>query len=103
MILDPEHWMELRRFRPLFEAGAVSISEIARVSGRDWRTVKKHLTSEAANTPPVAPSRLGTQPRVITPFVGVIDAMLRKDITIKGTVVHERLVAEHGFTANYQR
>ena len=103
MILDPEHWMELRRFRPLFETGAVSISEIARVSGRDWRTVKKHLMAEAANTPPSAPSRLGTQPRVITPFVGVVDAMLRKDITVKGTVIHERLVAEHGFTANYQR
>jgi transposase len=103
MILDPEHWMELRRFRPLLEAGVVTIAEIARVSGRDWRTVKKYLTTDACAAPPVAPTRRGTQPRVITPFVGVIDAWLRRDITIRATVIHERLVAEHGFTANYQR
>jgi hypothetical protein len=30
-------------------------------------------------------------------------AWVRADLTIKGTVVHERLVAEHGFTGHYQR
>lgn len=103
MILDAEHWMELRRFRPLYEAGVVTIAEVARASGRDWRTVKKYLTAEAPSAPPVAPRRAGTQPRVITPFTGVIDAWLRADITVKATVIHERLAAGHGFTANYQR
>jgi len=28
---------------------------------------------------------------------------VRKDITLKGSVIHERLVAEHGFTGSYQR
>src|SRR5215467_1129114 len=51
MILDAEHWMELRRFRPLFEAGVVTIAEVARASGRDWRTVKKYLTAEASSAP----------------------------------------------------
>ena len=43
--------MELRRFRPLFEAGVVTIAEVARASGRDWRTVKKYLTAEASSAP----------------------------------------------------
>jgi transposase len=103
MILDAEHWMELRRFRPLYEAGGVSISEIARVSGRDWRTVKKYLSVDGPAAPPAAPARAGTQPRVITPLIGVVDAWLRKDVTLKASVIHERLVADYGFGGHYQR
>jgi transposase len=103
MILDAEQWMELRRFRPLYEAGGVSISEIARVSGRDWRTVKKYLTGDGLAVPPAAPARAGTQPRVITPLIGVVDAWLRKDVTLKASVIHERLVADYGFGGHYQR
>jgi transposase len=102
MILDSESWMNIRRFRALLDAGA-SYAEIAAECGCDWRTVKKYLAEGAPAWPPAAPLRVGTQPRVITPFTAVIDAWLRADITVKGTVVHERLVAEHGFTANYQR
>lgn len=36
-------------------------------------------------------------------FVGVIEAWLRAEVTLKGTLIHERLVAEHGFTGSYQR
>ena len=102
MILDPEQWMDLRRFRALHAAG-VTIAEIARETGHDWKTVKKYLADDAPSFPPGAPSRVGTQPRVITPFVGLIDGWLRSDLMIKGTVVHERLVAEYGFTGSYQR
>jgi hypothetical protein len=34
MILDPESWMEIRRFRAFHEAGA-GIAEIARETGHD--------------------------------------------------------------------
>ena len=102
MILDPEQWMDLRRFRALHQAG-VTIAEIARETGHDWKTVKKYLVDDAPACPPSAPPRAGTQPRVITPFTGVIDSWLRADIAVKGTVIHERLVAEHGFTGSYQR
>jgi transposase len=101
LILDPEEWMDLRRFRALHEAG-VSISAIAQETGHHWRTVKKYLAGELAG-PPVAPSRRGTQPRVIEGFTEVIDSWLRADIELKGTVIHERLVAEYGFTGHYQR
>jgi hypothetical protein len=53
--------------------------------------------------PPRAPSRAGSQPQKIAPFVELIDGWLRGDITLKGSVIHERLVAEYGFTGNYQR
>ena len=102
VILDPEQWMDLRRFRALHAAG-VPIAEIARETGHDWKTVKKYLADDAPSCPPAAPPRAGTQLRVITPFIGLVEAWLRADITIKGTVVHERLVAEHGFTGSYQR
>ena len=102
MILDSESWMNVRRFRVLHAAGA-SYAEIARECGCDWRTVRKYLAEDAPSVPPAAPSRVGTQPQVITPVVGVVEAWLRKDVTLKGTVIHERLVAEHGFTGSYQR
>jgi transposase len=101
MILDSESWMNVRRFRALFESGA-SYAEIAAACGVDWRTAKKYL-QQPAGAPPRATSRQGSQPRVIEPFIAVVDAMLRRDIRIKASVVHERLVAEHGFAHTYQR
>jgi transposase len=102
MILDSESWMNIRRFRALHAAGAC-YAEIARECGCDWRTVRKYLAEDSPSVPPSARSRAGTQPRVITPFVAVIEAWLRSDITLKGSVIHERLVAQHGFTGSYQR
>ncbi|WP_378620022.1 hypothetical protein [Nonomuraea guangzhouensis] len=71
MILDPESWMNIRRFRALHEAGA-TYKEIAEACGVDWRTVKKYLTEPAGATPPAAPSRKGSQPQVVTPYTGVM-------------------------------
>jgi Fur family ferric uptake transcriptional regulator len=41
MIVDPESWMDIRRFRALGDAG-VSIAEIARETGHDWKTQELH-------------------------------------------------------------
>jgi len=102
MILDMESWMNIRRFRALHVAGA-TLAEIGREWGCDWRTVRKYLAEEAPSVPPPAPPRLGTELRLIDPFVELIEAWLRADITLKGTVVHERLVSSYGFRGNYQR
>jgi transposase len=102
MILDLESWMNIRRFRALHDAGATFV-EIGRECGCDWRTVRKYLAEDTSSVPPTAPSRAGTQPLVITPLIPVVEAWLRADLTLKGTVIHERLVAEHGFTGHYQR
>jgi transposase len=102
MILDLESWMNIRRFRALHAAGA-TFAEIGRECGCDWRTVRKYLAEDAPSAPPVNPPRAGTQPKLITPFVPLVEAWLRADIDLKATVIHERLVAEHSFVGNYQR
>lgn len=94
--------MNIRRFRALHEAGA-SYAEIARECACDPRTVKKYLSVDGVALPPRAPSRAGTQPRVIEPFTELIDAWLRADLRLTGSTIHERLVAEYGFTGSYQR
>lgn len=102
MILSPEDWMNIRRFRVLHETGS-TYAEIARECGVDPRTVKKYLDADADVAPPRAPSRVGCQPQVITPFTALIETWLRGDMSLKGSVIYERLVAEHGFTGHYQR
>ena len=102
MILSPEDWMNIRRFRVLHEAGS-SYAEIARGCRVDPRTVKKYLEADGDIGPPRAPSRAGTQPQVITPYAALIEAWLRGDVSLKGSVIYERLVADHGFTGHYQR
>ena len=94
--------MDLRRFKPLRDAGA-SWREIADEVGLDWRTVKKYLSDDGPATPPVAPSRSGSVPRKIDAVASVVDAWLAKDPRLKASVIHERLVAEHGFDGHYQR
>jgi transposase len=102
MILDAESWMNIRRFRALRAAGA-TYAEIAAEVGCDWRTVKKYLDPAAPSAPPRGTPRRGSQPRRIDPLVGVVEAWLRADITLRGSVIHERLVAEYGYDASYQR
>ena len=102
MILHPENWMNIRRFRALHEAGA-SYAEIAAEAGCDWRTVKKYLAEGAPAVPPAGPPRKGTQPRKIAPFAGLIDGWLRADITLRASVICERLTAGYGYAGSYQR
>jgi len=68
--------MNIRRFRILRARGA-TYAEIGRECGVDWRTVRKDLAQDAPSVPPSAPSRAGTQPRVIAPFAGVVEARPR--------------------------
>ena len=102
VVLDAERWLELRRFRALWEAGA-SNSEIARETGLHWRTVKKHLEDGGPAAPPVPAPRAEQSNRVIASYAPVIDAWLRAEVLLKGTVIHERLVAEYRFAGSYQR
>ena len=102
MILPVEAWMDLRRYQPLRAAGA-TWREIADEVGLDWRTVKKYLTTDAAAGPPAAPSRKGCVTRKVDTVAPVIDAWLAKDPQLKASVIHERLVADHGFDGQIGR
>ena len=101
MILPVEAWMDIRRFAPLRAAGA-TWTEIAAEAGCDWRTARKYLSPDAPVGPPRASSRAGTQPRLVDPYVEVIDAWLVTEPR-RASVIHERLVADYGFSGHYQR
>jgi hypothetical protein len=45
----------------------------------------------------------GPAPRKTDPCAHLIDAWLRRQPRLKASVIHERLVAEHGFQGHYQR
>jgi transposase len=94
--------MNIRRFRALHQAGA-TYAEIARECGCDPRTVRKYLAEDADSVPPAAPSRLGVQPRLIEPFIELVESWLRSDLSLKASVIHERLATDYGFTGHYQR
>jgi transposase len=65
--LEAERWMEQRRFRALRKTGA-SISEIARETGLNWRTVKKYLEHDGLAAPPVAAPRPSGRKQVISQY-----------------------------------
>lgn len=102
MLLGEEEWMTLRAFRALHAAGA-SWAEIARETGYDWRTVKKYLAEDAPEGPPRRSGRRPGPARKIDPFTEVIDGWLGKERRLQAKTIHERLVAEYGFTGDYQR
>ena len=102
MVLEAERWLELRRFRALRDGGA-TISEIARETGLNWRTVRKYLQDDGPVAPPTAAPRPTRRSQMIDAYAPIIDAWLRAEILLKGSVVHERLVEEYGFTGTYQR
>ena len=74
MITHPEHWMDIRKYRGLLEAGSVTYADIAAETGLGWRTVKKYLAEDAGVAAGSGNAAVGTQPRKIDPFTGVIDA-----------------------------
>ena len=43
------------------------------------------------------------QPKLIDAYAQVIDAMLANEPRLRASVIHERLVADHGFAGSYQR
>jgi len=103
VVLEPHRWLELRRFRPLYESGAMSLREIAKETGLNRRTVSKYLKDPASVVPPKRESAGQRPRRVVDEVAPLIDAMLRSEILLKGRVLHERLVQEYGVTINYQR
>ncbi|WP_274919673.1 IS21 family transposase [Streptomyces sp. WZ-12] len=103
MVLSPHRWLELRRFRGLYESGAMSLSEIARETGLDRKTVRKYLLAPGMVTPPRRSPNGRSLARKIDEFAPLVDSMLRAEILMKGSVIHERLVKEYRFTGSYQR
>jgi hypothetical protein len=69
------------------------LSEIAVETGLNRRTVRKYLCSEGPAVPPRRASNGQSRKRVFDEFVPLIGSMLRPEILIKATVIHEQRVA----------
>ncbi|WP_457469903.1 IS21 family transposase [Streptomyces sp. TE4109] len=81
----------------------MSVSEVARETGLNWRTVSKYLSAEGPARPPRRSADGRSHKRVVDEVAPLIDAMLRAEVLMKAAVIHERLAREYGFTGNYQR
>ncbi|WP_167829081.1 IS21 family transposase [Streptomyces sp. MZ04] len=103
MVLDPHRWLELRRFRGLYESGSMSQRQIAKETGLNRRTVAKYLSGQVPAAPPEREPSGQPRKRMVDEVAPLIDAMLRSEILLKGAVVHERLASEYGVIINYQR
>jgi hypothetical protein len=102
MLLSTEEWMGLRAYRALRDAGA-TWAEIARETDHDWRTVKKYISPDAPDRPPALTARRPATTKMIDPYTALIDTWLTKERRLQATVIHQRLVADHGFSNSYQR
>ncbi|RKE05038.1 IS21 family transposase [Streptomyces sp. TLI_171] len=103
MVLDPHRWLELRRYRALHDSGAMSLRQIAKETGLNRRTVTKYLSAQVPAAPPQRASGTRPRPRAVDGIAPLIDTMLRSEVLLKATVIHERLVQEYGIAINYQR
>jgi transposase len=80
--LDPHRWLELRRFRGLYESGAMSLREIAAETGLNRRTVAKYLSDQVPVAPPKRAPNSRPRARVIDEVAPLIDAMLRAELLL---------------------
>jgi len=81
----------------------MSVSEVAKETGLNWRTVSKYLSAAGPASPPRRSPSGRSRARVIDEFAPLVDSMLRAEILMKAAVIHERLAGEYGFAGNYQR
>lgn len=75
----------------------LTYAEIGRLVGRDWRTVKRYLTTGAQ---PVY--RRKRTPSKLDPHKPRIDQWLAKTPTLDATRIHQDLVRDFGFEGSYQ-
>ena len=100
-MITQEEWMDLLSYRQMAASGA-TWAEIARLAGCDWRTARKYLSAERQKPPRY--KRRPLRPKLVDPYIDVIDAELRASkAQIRATTIHERLVADHGYRGSYQR
>lgn len=71
-------------------------SEIGRMVGRDWRTVKRYLTEG------VQPSyKRKRMPSSLDPLKPVVDQMLAREPRLLASRIHQDLVLDYGYTGSY--
>lgn len=71
----------------------MSLSEIARETGLDRKTIRKYLSRAGPASPPRRSPNGRSLTRVIDEFAPLVDSMLRAEVLVKASVIHGRLVA----------
>lgn len=71
-------------------------TEIGRMVGRDWRTVKRYITEGAQ---PVY--RRQRTPSKLDPFKGVIESWLEREPRLTAKRIHQDLLRDYGFEGSY--
>lgn len=99
---------QIHRIRQLYyEQGLDNISEIARRTGLDWKTVSKYVDKTDFNEKPPAPSEQNTCPK-LDPFKPLIDQWLPDDRNAPRKQRHtakkvfKRLEKVEGFNCSYR-
>lgn len=93
-MIEEEEFMDINALR----RQGYTYAQIARMVGRDPRTVKRYLTEGAQpiyRRRKVATSKLD-------PFKEIVQAWLEKEPTLRATRIHQDLVRDYGFGGGYQ-
>ncbi|WP_457784807.1 IS21 family transposase [Streptomyces mirabilis] len=81
----------------------MSLREISKETGLNRRTVSKYLKDPSSAAPPKREAAGQRYRRVVDEVAPLIDAMLRSEVLLKASVIHERLVQDYAVSINYQR
>ena len=92
-MINEEEFMDIRA---LHRQG-LTYAEIARLVGRDWRTVRRYLVEDVQ---PVYRRR--RVPSKLDAFKPVIDQRLAREPRLLATRIHQDLVRDYGFRGSYQ-
>jgi len=81
----------------------MSLREISKETGLNRRTVSKYLKDPSSAAPPKREAAGQRYRRLVDEVAPLIDAMLRSEVLLKASVIHERLVQDYAVSINYQR
>ncbi|CAL9334799.1 hypothetical protein [Streptomyces sp. enrichment culture] len=81
----------------------MSLREIAKETGLNRRMVSKYLKNPASAASPKREVVGQRSRQVVNEVAPLIDAMLKAEVLLKASVIHERLVQDYAVSINYQR
>ena len=97
---------QVNYIKDLYEKEEKSLREISRITGHDFRTVKKYAQQDDWNEPSLPDIEPKSYP-VLGPYIPIVDTWLEEDRKVPRKQRHtakriwDRLKEEHGFPGGY--